>query len=179
MQHKYSEKMSKSEVKKYIKELDRTALEELVLDLYSARKEAQEFLDYAIKPNDNLKLQTYKAIVEREFLPNRGIGKMRFSECRKAVRDFKALDPIPELLADLMLYIPECAMQASMMWGDMEERFYDAIANNFKAAMKQIQQSGIQPQMQERIDKIIMESQHFGYGLGYMIENIYFEYRTI
>lgn len=32
--------MSKSEVKKYIKSLERSSLEELVMDLYSARKEA-------------------------------------------------------------------------------------------------------------------------------------------
>jgi len=34
--------MSKSEVKKYIKSLERSSLEELVMDLYSARKEASQ-----------------------------------------------------------------------------------------------------------------------------------------
>ena len=47
--------MSKTEVKKYIKSLDRLGLEQLVLDLHSARKEAKEFLDYAVHPNDNAK----------------------------------------------------------------------------------------------------------------------------
>lgn len=36
--------MSKAEVKKYIKSLERGSLEELVMDLYSARKEAKEYL---------------------------------------------------------------------------------------------------------------------------------------
>ena len=43
--------MSKAEVKKYIKSLERGSLEELVMDLYSARKEAKEYLEYVIKPN--------------------------------------------------------------------------------------------------------------------------------
>lgn len=47
--------MSKAEVKKYIRSLDRQGLEQLVLDLYTARKEAKEFLDYAVHPNDNAK----------------------------------------------------------------------------------------------------------------------------
>ena len=44
--------MSKADVKKYIKSLDKSSLEELVMDLYSARKEAKDYLEYVIKPND-------------------------------------------------------------------------------------------------------------------------------
>ncbi|MGN1255008.1 MAG: hypothetical protein ACI4T9_10550 [Prevotella sp.] len=47
--------MPKTEVKKYIKSLDRQGLEQLVLDLYTVRKEAKEFLGYAVHPNDNAK----------------------------------------------------------------------------------------------------------------------------
>ena len=47
--------MSKINVKNYIKSLDRKALEELVMDLYSARKEAKDFLEYVIEPNDENK----------------------------------------------------------------------------------------------------------------------------
>ncbi len=49
--------MSKAEVKKYIKSLERNSLEELMMDLYSARKEAKEYLEYVIKPNDKGKLE--------------------------------------------------------------------------------------------------------------------------
>ena len=48
--------MSKLDVKRYIQSLDRNSLEELVMDLYSARKEAKEYLEYVIKPNDKAKL---------------------------------------------------------------------------------------------------------------------------
>ena len=47
--------MSKTAVKKYIKSLDRQGFEQLILDLYTVRKEAKEFLDYAVHPNDNAK----------------------------------------------------------------------------------------------------------------------------
>jgi hypothetical protein len=55
--------MSKTEVKKYIKSLDRQGLEQLVLDLYTARKEAKEFLDYAFHPNGNAKYEQFKEII--------------------------------------------------------------------------------------------------------------------
>ena len=66
---------------------------------------------YAIRPNDNAKLEEYKAIIKQKFYPKRGYGKMRLSVCRKAVKDFKALDPSAYLLADLMLCIPEYAAE--------------------------------------------------------------------
>lgn len=98
--------MSKTEVKKYIKSLDRQGLEQLVLDLYTARKEAKEFLDYAVHPNDNAKYEQYKEIITKEFFPKRGDGKMRFSVCKKAVKDFKSLDPDRSYCATLCFTSP-------------------------------------------------------------------------
>lgn len=123
--------MSKAEVKKYIRSLDRQGLEQLILDLYTARKEAKEFLDYAVHPNDNAKYEQYKEVITKEFFPKRGDAKLRFSVCKKAVRDFKSLDPDPVLLCDLMLYIPECASEIADDWGDLWESFYDVSLQQF------------------------------------------------
>lgn len=106
--------MSKAEEKKYIKALDRQGLEQLVLDLYSAREEAKEFLEYAVHPNDKAKFEQYKEIITNEFFPKRGDGKKRFSVCKKAVSDFKALTPDQLLLCDLMLCVPECASEMAV-----------------------------------------------------------------
>lgn len=168
--------MSKLEVKKYVKSLDRSSLEELVMDLYSARKEAKEYLEYVIKPNDSAKLEEYKAIITNEFFPKRGDAKLRFSVCRKAVSEFKSLDPLPELLADLMLCIPEYASQIADEWGDMWEQFYDAAENNFKAAMKYISQHQLQSPFQERIDIILKNCESSGWGFPDTMWDIYYDY---
>jgi hypothetical protein len=168
--------MSKSEVKKYIKSLERGSLEELVMDLYSARKGAKEYLEYVIKPDDNAKLEEYRKIITNEFFPSRGEAKLRFSVCRKAVAEFKLLDPLPELLADLMLYIPECASEIANDWGDMWEQFYDAAENNFKAAIKYISQHHLQSHFQKRIDKILHNCESSGRGFPDSMWDIYYEY---
>ena len=49
--------MSKTDVKKYVTSLDKTSLVNLVMELYVARKEAKEFLEYATRPNDNEKFK--------------------------------------------------------------------------------------------------------------------------
>jgi hypothetical protein len=167
--------MSKTEVKKYIKSLDRQGLEQLVLDLYSARKEAKEFLEYAVNPNDNAKYEQYKEIITKEFFPKRGEGKMRFSVCKKAVKDFKALDPDPVLLCDLMLYIPECASKVANGWGDLWESFYDSAYNNFVIALKEISKCDLKAHFQKRVDKILDNCQSSGYGFGDAMEDAYIE----
>lgn len=47
--------MSKTEVENYIQSLNREGLEQLLLDLYSTREEAKDFLDYVTFPNDKVK----------------------------------------------------------------------------------------------------------------------------
>lgn len=157
--------MSKTEVKKYIKSLERGSLEELVMDLYSARKEAKEYLEYVIKPNDKGKLEQYREVITKEFFPSRGEPKMRFSVCRKAVSEYKSLDPAPEFLADLMLYIPECAYQMADKYGSMGEQFYEAAENNLKAAIKYISEHHLQSQFQKRISIQLHNSETYGWGL--------------
>ena len=168
--------MSKAEVKKYIKSLERGSLEELVMDLYSARKEAKEYLEYVIKPNDKGKLEEFREIITKEFFPSRGEPKMRFSICRKAISEFKSLDPAPEFLADLMLYIPECASEIADNYGDMWEQFYDAAENNFKAAMKYISEHNLQSQFQKRIDIILLNCESSGWGFPDSMWQIYYDY---
>lgn len=168
--------MSKADVKQYIKSLDRTSLEELVLDMYSARKEAREFFEYAIHPNDTVKADLCKDIILKEFFPSRGEPKTRFSVCRKAIRDFRALDPHPELLADVLLYLPEKAAEFSDTWGDLWEAFYDSAYNNFVVAMKYIQAHDLQPLFQSRIERLLYHTTNAGYAFPDIMHDAYYEY---
>lgn len=168
--------MSKTEVKKYIKSLERSSLEELVLDLYSARKEAKDYLEYVIKPNDEVKLKEYRQIIKNEFFPNRGEAKLRFAVCRKAVREYKSLDPAPEFLADLMLYVPECACKFTDMYGDLWMQYYDSTVNNFEAALKYIYGHGLISVFKEKIDKIMTYSQSKGWGFTDEMNDVYRDY---
>ena len=168
--------MSKIEVKKYLNSLDKNTLIKLVMDLYSTHKEVQNILEYTIRPDDNAKLEEYKAIIKQEFYPKRGYGKMRFSVCRKAVKDFKALDPSAFLLADLMLCIPEYAAEIADDWGDMQETFYDSACNNFKAAMKYIEKNQLLSQFENRIHGIMKNCENSGYGFPYIMYQIYEEH---
>lgn len=104
---KVKNKYVKSAVKKHLIKLTKEQVIDVVLELYEARKEAKEYLEFYINPNDDAKLEEYKKIIYNEFYPNRGEPKCRFSVCRKAISDFKKLKPSPSCIADLMLFYIE------------------------------------------------------------------------
>ena len=92
--------------------MDKSEIIKMVLELYSARKEAKEYLDFYAEPNEGQKLEEYKHIIREEFYPSRNREpKTRFSVCRKALSDFKKLKPSEDSVAELMVFYMENACQ--------------------------------------------------------------------
>ena len=112
--------MSKSTIKKLLQSMTKEDIIEMVLELYSARKEAKEYLEFYASPNEKGKLEEYKSIICEEFYPKkRREPQTRFSVCRKAVADFKKLKPSADALAELMVSYMEWATQFTYDYGDM------------------------------------------------------------
>ena len=108
--------------------MDKSEIIKMVLELYSARKEAKEYLDFYAEPNEGQKLEEYKHIIREEFYPSRNREpKTRFSVCRKALSDFKKLKPSEDSVAELMVFYMENACQFTYDYGDMWEQFYDSV----------------------------------------------------
>lgn len=100
--------------------MDKSEIIKMVLELYSARKEAKEYLDFYAEPNEGQKLEEYKHIIREEFYPSRNREpKTRFSVCRKALSDFKKLKPSEDSVAELMVFYMENACQFTYDYGDM------------------------------------------------------------
>ena len=77
--------MSKSQVKKLLAGMSKEDVINVVLELYDARKEAREYLDYFVNPDEAGELEKFKKIVLKEFDDNgTRMPQCRFSVCRKA-----------------------------------------------------------------------------------------------
>ena len=110
---------------------------DMVLEMYNARKEAKEYLEFFASPDEDGKLEEYKKIITEEFYPSKGRQepKTRFAVCRKAVSDYKKFKPSADKLADLMLCYVENACQFTYDYGDMWEQYYTSVENNFDKTM--------------------------------------------
>lgn len=61
--------MSKSTIKKLLQSMTKAEIIEMVLELYSARKEAKQYLEFYACPDEKGKLEEYKSIIREEFYP--------------------------------------------------------------------------------------------------------------
>lgn len=170
--------MSKLQLKKHLSTLTKSQIIELFVEVYTNNKATQEYLDYYLSPNEKAMFEKYRKIIVKEFYPETKSWepKTRFSVCRKAIAEFRALKPSPLLLADLMLTLPEAACKFTYEFGDMWEQFYDSATTNFHAALKYMQQNGVLDDFKLRCNDCVKYASPCGYGFADEIASLYIEY---
>ncbi len=168
--------MSKSTVKKHLQSLPKESIIDMVMEMYSARKEAQEYLEFYTHPNERGKLEEYKSIIREEFYPTRRREpQTRFAVCRKAVADFRKLKPSADALADLMVSYMECATQFTHDYGDMWEQYYASVEGNFSKTIKHIVSNGLWEEYDNRLRRCMEWASVCGYGFADTIAGMYEE----
>ena len=151
----------------------------LVLDMYAVRKEVREFLEYRVSPKDEVWLKKYKDIIRAEFYPDDNVfePQLRFSVCRKAVSDFKKMNPSADALAELMIYYMECAFQFSYQLGPMWEQYYTSVANNFNRTLQHIVANGLWDKYEGRLEQCVKWASNGAYDFEEIIPQLYEEAR--
>lgn len=169
--------MSKSTVKKALESMPKDAIISMVMEMYDARKEAKEYLEFFAYPDEDGKLEEYKKIIREEFYPSKNREpKLRFAVCRKAISDYKKLKPSADKLADLMLFYMENASEFTYDYGDMWEQYYDSVENNFEKTLAYIAKNGLLEKFQPRLEKCEEWSSSCGWGFADSIGDLYYEY---
>ncbi len=172
--------MSKASVKKLLLTMTKKDIIEMVLEMYSARKEAKEYLEFYASPNETEKLEEYKAIIREEFYPKRRREpQTRFSVCRKAVTDFKKLKPSADALAELMVSYMEWATEFTFDYGDMWEQYYDSVEGNFDRTVKHVVENRLWKKYDIRLQQCVKWSNGNGYGFADAIADMYEEGKAI
>ncbi len=170
--------MAKITLKKHLQSMSKEHAIEFILEVYKNNKPSKEYIDYVLNPNEKEMLEKYRQIIIDEFYPDKNTfnPKTRFSACKRAISEFRSLKPAPELLADLMLTLPETACKFTYEYGDMWEQFYDSAETNFNIALKYIEKNGLLDSFKQRIRKCVEYASPCGYGFCDAIESLYYEY---
>ena len=151
--------MSKTTLKKQIKELTKEQLMEVMLELYDARKEAREYLEYYVNPDENKMFEKYNAVIRKEFFPQKGRAKGRTSVCKKAVKDFISLHPSPKLIAELKYSLVETIMEyavSSRFW--LRESQENTLLAFFKDSLEYMFSNYLLDYFDRRIYKLLKKS---------------------
>ena len=170
--------MSKIALKKQLQSLTNEQMIETVLEMYDKLKPVKEYLEYYLNPNEKEMFEKYKTIIVNEFYPKGKTAqpKTRFSVAKKAIADFKALKPSPELLGDLMLTLPEMACKFTCDYGDMWEQYYDSASTNFKIALDFLEKNNLLDNFKVRCENCLKNASHCGYGFEDEILDLFYQY---
>ena len=170
--------MSKPALKKHLQSLTKEQLIETVLEMYDNMKSVKEYLEFFLNPNEKEMFEKYKAVIINEFYPRGKYTdpKTRFSVAKKAIADFRTLKPSSELLADLMLTLPEMACQFTFDYGDMSEQYYNSAYNNFKAALEYMHKSSLLDSFKLRCVDCLKWASVCGYGFEDDMNEIFYQY---
>ncbi len=155
--------MGLTDIKKELKNLDKDNLIDLVLDLYKKNKSVKEFFDFYVNPNEKELLAKYKDKVYEAFFPKRG-DRLRLSDGKKAIADFRKLGTSNDLLTDLMLFYVETGVECTNEFGDIDEPFYNSVASVYSQALTIMKKEKILDQFSDRAKKIVDDTRNIGWG---------------
>ena len=170
--------MSKAALKKHLISLTNGQIVETVLEMYDTLKPAKEYLEYFMNPNEQELFEKHKAVIVREFYPTGKYTepKTRFSIAKKAIADFRAMKPSPELLGNLMLTLPEMACKFTFDYGDMSEQYYESASTNFEKALTFLQKNKLLPDFKTRCKDCVKNAKSCGYGFEDEMSSLFYEY---
>ncbi|MDR1416430.1 MAG: DUF6155 family protein [Prevotellaceae bacterium] len=170
--------MSKIALKKELNSFTKEQLVGQILELYDTYKQVKEYYKHYLNPQDESDLmEKYKSIIVTEFYPKSNrIGDARFSVAKKAIADFRALHPSPDLLAELLVTLPEQACQFTHDYGDMSEQYYTSAANNFEVALKFLKKENLLDKFKSRCRGCVDNSECCGYGFRDDMEQLFDDY---
>lgn len=148
--------MSKRNLKKYIKDLNKEQLEEQIMDLYARFKEVKAYYDFAFNPKEEKLLEESKFKISKEYFPvSRRKAKLRRSVAQKIIKNCKILQVDPQVIAEIMLFNIEIALTYNAEKKITQEAFYKSILKSFDEALIYIDSHRMMHEYKERLSAIV------------------------
>lgn len=96
--------MSKTSLRKFIKDFSDQQLQSLIMDVYSHSKDAKEYLDFLAEPDVAKKTEEYRKILQKEATRyTKRAFRPRMSRLRATLKRFRSLEPGDDAVAELMV----------------------------------------------------------------------------
>lgn len=148
--------MSKRAFKKYLTELPKEALEEQLLDLYERFGPVKTYYDFVFNPKEEKLLVQAKAKIRNEYFPvKRRRPRARRSVAHKFIRHFRNLGMQESLVADLMAFNLETALDFETT-RKVPDAFYKSMFNSFHEILEFVHYHQL-TEIKPRLDSIFNE----------------------
>jgi hypothetical protein len=159
-----------SSVREQLKEWPQPALTALIKDLYDASPANRDFLHarFQAEETGGVALDAYRRKIIEQFFPQRGFGKLKLAEARKAIRDYRKAAGNAAGTVELMLTFVENGTEFTRQFGDIDGPFYNQLASVLNEMVQLLWQEGAElyPRFRERIVRLETLGSHLGWGYG-------------
>lgn len=147
--------MSRAKFEKLANEMTKEDLVEMLMALYDSKKEAKDYFEYFLNPDEEKAEKKCKTVFLKEYTKT-GVRppKGRISKCKKALQDFEALRPSLEHRIDVRLYMAELASKYGARNWRIWEKNYKTIEKIFADTLLLISDHHLVNQYRTRIDTI-------------------------
>jgi hypothetical protein len=158
------------------------ALVALVKDLYEASADNRDFLHarFSADENTGMALEKYRLKIVEQFFPARGFGKLKLTEARKAIRDYRKATGNLNGTIDLMLTYVEKGTDFTLQYGDINESFYSSLESvlNEMAQLLLLEGKELYPQFRERVQRLTLHADNIGWGYGDALQDQVYQLET-
>lgn len=159
--------MSKKALKKYLAELRTAELSEQILDLYERFPVVKTYYDFIFNPREDKLIQEAKMRIGEEYFPKRRKkAKARRSVAQKLIKHYINLGMDAFLVADLMGYNLETALQFEKV-KNCPAAFYTSMLKSCREWMTFMVQHGVYPESRERFTSYIRAVEDAGWPNAY------------
>jgi hypothetical protein len=169
-------------VRQQLNDWSKPALIALVKDLYEVSPDNRHFLQARFQAEENTgeALEKYRRKIVDQFFPARGDGKLKLTEARKAIRDYRKATGNLEGTIDLMLTYVENGTEFTREFGDINEPFYNSLESVLNEMAQLLMKEGSEhyPKFRERVQRLATRADGIGWGYGdalrgqvYQLEN--------
>lgn len=165
------------QLKQRLTQLPPAQLVDDIVDLYKKFPAVKDYYQSRLAPaSEQQLLEKYKNIIQKEFFPTRGFGKLRLAVARKAITEYqKVSDSIPDL-AHLMLFYVEMGVRFTKTYGDIDGPFYDSMETMYERTAKFVVKHKLKEQFAFRFEEIVRKTTDMGWGFHDFLSEVYYEY---
>ena len=139
-------------------------------DLYEASSDNRDFLHARFQAEENTgdALEKYRRKIVEQFFPQRGFGKLKLAEARKAIRDYRKATGNLTGTIDLMLVYVENGTEFTQQFGDINESFYNSLESVLNELVQLLVGEGrdFYPGFRERLQRLATRGDGIGWGYG-------------
>lgn len=145
-----------------VESLSQAQLLQVLLKLYDEEPAAKAYLDPMVETDSDVRLKEFVAIIENEFFPEVGNATCSFVVCRKAIGDYKKLNPSPESMAELLVTLVENMCRYTDHKIACRKNYKISLESNYAAAMLHLVKHNLVSQYQDRMVKSALLCTSFG-----------------